>query len=204
MPGILCSRWFRLCYNAYRDISLFRARERIAQLFNDHPEVHFVYKAFISLGNDPTLEMLSTACPRSIVIRDIPLTDLQWAADALIQEIPSSSMVEGMLTDKPMIVYANRDAYRLNPEAKRMIRNRAVLAETPDEFVQSVECLLNQGDYTHLTNPDTEYLRTYATYLDDGQSASRVADAIYKIMTGQPLELEDGAGAKANASVVPR
>jgi hypothetical protein len=89
------------------------------------------------------------------------------------------------LTDKPMIVYADRDIYRMPHEVREMLGRRVVLAQSGQEFVQSVESLLAQANYAAISNPDQEFLRTYFTYLDDGQSAGRAAQAIYQIATGE-------------------
>jgi len=173
--------------NTQRDISLFNIRRRIASLFNNHPEINFVYKTFVSHGNDPTLDMLEMVYPECIIVRNIGLADLQWAADALIHEAPSTGMCEGLLTNKPMIVYVNRDVYRMNLCAKEMLAKRVVLAENGTDFVHSVEALVSQSGYSAIPDPDQNYLKVYATYLNDGQSAIRAADVIYNIISGSQL-----------------
>ena len=194
VPGMFVSNNYRFESNDFRDIRCFEVRRQIAAVFDRHPEIRFVYKSFVSQGHDPTLEMLSAVSPRHIVIGNVPLTDLQWAADALIHEIPSSGMVEGLLTEKPMIVLANRDVYRVSSEAQSMLRKRVTLAETGDEFVRSVECMLAEARFAPVVDPDQEFLRTYVTHLNDGASATRAADVIYALASAtdpsiQPIGL---------------
>ncbi len=187
IPGVPFNNYFRFDYYDFRIAACFEIRKQIARLFNSHPGVHFVYKAFVSQGNDPTLEMLSELCPNCTIIPDIPLTDLQWAVDVLIHEIPSTGMHEGLLTDKPMIVYVDRDIHRMPPEVKQILAKRAVVAESGDDFIRQIKMLLEQGRYTPISKPDEEFLRTYDTYLNDGESALRAATAIYDIATRTPL-----------------
>ena len=103
-------------------------------------------------------------------------------------------MVEGLLTEKPMIVLANRDVYRVSSEAQSMLRKRVTLAETGDEFVRSVECMLAEARFAPVVDPDQEFLRTYVTHLNDGASATRAADVIYALASAtdpsiQPIGL---------------
>jgi len=59
-----------------------------------------------------------------------------------------------------------------------MLRKRAVVAETPDEFAASVAAFLQMGTYPEIEHPNDDFLLCYATHLGDGRSAARAADLI--------------------------
>lgn len=184
VPSYFSNNHFSLACNRFQDLTLFEARRRIADLFRRYPKVHFAYKKVpASQGHDPTLDMITTVCPGTIVVRsDILLPDLQWAADGIIHEILSTGMTESMLTDRPLILYADRNGDPPSEQTKRMIRKRAILAETLDDFVRHVARMLEAHEYRPIVNPDQEYVERYATYRNDGKSADRAADAICGIL----------------------
>ena len=181
VPGIFSNNFFRYDHQDFRHCRIFDLRCKVAEFFNNHPEVHFSYKAFLSDGHDPTLEMLKETCPKCSIIDNIPLTELQWAADLLIHEIPSTGMYEGLVTDKPMIVYVNR-IYGMSDEVKNMLEKRVRVAENNDELIEKIKQFLDIGNFSPLGDPNREFVKAFCTHLDDGQSAIRAADAISNIV----------------------
>ena len=113
---------------------------------------------------------------------NIPLTELQWAADLIIHEIPSTGMYEGLVTDKPMVVHVDRDVYRMPDEVKTILGKRVRISETNKEFIENVNQFLDSGDFSSLNNPDLEFVKAFCTHLDDGKSAERAAEAIFSIV----------------------
>ena len=182
VPGILSNNFFRYTYQDYRHCRTFDLRCRVAKIFNAHPEVHFSYKAFLSVGHDPTLEMLKETCPKCSIIDNIPLTDLQWAADFLIHEVPSTGMCEGLVTDKPMIVHVDRGVFRMPDEVKELLNKRVCVTETSLEFIEKVNQFLDLQNFALIGNPNREFVKAFCTHLDDGQSANRAADSIAAIV----------------------
>jgi len=104
-----------------------------------------------------------------------------WAVDAIIVDHVVTAIGEVLLTPKPLLVYMPHP-HLSSPQAKMMLEKRATVAETPAEFVAQVRAFLQAGKYLELENPDTEFLRTYCTHLDDGLSAQRAADVILQRM----------------------
>ena len=184
VPGVFVSNEFRFESNDFLNLRSFELRKAVAAIFSRRPDVRLVYKSFLSQGHDPTLEMLSQVCPGCTVIGDVPLTELQWAADVLVQEIPSSGMVEGLVTDKPVVLFADRDVFRMSDEARTLLRRRVTLAETPVEMIAGIETLLAEQRYAPLPHPDQEFLRRFVTHANDGESAFRAADAIVDVASG--------------------
>ena len=182
IPGVMFNNFFRYTHQNLRDCKIFETRNRMAEVFHDHPEFHFVFKSFISQGHDPTREMLNVTCPECSIIDSIPLTELQWAADFLIHEIPCTGMFEGLVTDKPMIVYIDSKIYTMHQHVKRVLRKRAMVAETAPDFIDQVSQFFDKGNFSPVPSPDREFIREFCTHLDDGQSALRAANVIEDII----------------------
>jgi len=182
VPGVVFNNFFRYTHQNLRDCKNFETRHLMAGVFHNHPELHFVYKSFISQGHDPTREMLNATCPECSIIDSIPLTDLQWAADILIHEIPCTGMFEGLVTDKPIIVFIDSEIYTMHQPAKSLLGKRAMIAETGHDFIDRVSKFLDKGNFSPLPCPNREFIREFCTHHDDGQSAVRAANAIEDII----------------------
>ncbi len=66
------------------------------------------------------------------------------------------------------------------PEAQVLLRKRAIVAETPDEFVEVVRTFLSTNDFTEMNAPNDGFLRAYSTHLNDGSSAERAVNEILR------------------------
>jgi len=181
VPGVLFTNYFRYDHYNFRPFRFFQVRKAVAELLQEHQGAQFVYKAFISSGRDPSLEMLRQVCPKCRIVGDIPLSQLQWASDLLIHEIPSTGMYEGLITDRPLIVYADRDIFSMDPWAAKLLSRRASVAQNQDEFIRLIESALEKGGSFQVPDQDRSFLKEYCTHLDDGASARRAADEICQI-----------------------
>jgi hypothetical protein len=90
-------------------------------------------------------------------------------------------MYEGLITDRPVIVYIDRDIFSLNPGAAGLLRLRASVAEDRVGFIRLIEEALEKGRFSPVTPQDRSFLREYCTYVDDGASAGRAASEICRI-----------------------
>jgi hypothetical protein len=89
--------------------------------------------------------------------------------------------LEALLTVKPIVLYADQRYVALRPEARDLLRRRVLLAETPGEFLASLDGFLRQGQFDAVEPADRAFLRAYGTYVDDGGSAERAVDALKAI-----------------------
>jgi hypothetical protein len=182
IPGAISNNLYRYDFNYFRNCYIFEIRTKIAKTFKKYPGYRFGYKAFLSRGNDPTIDMLSAVCPECEIIDSIPLSELQWSADMLVYEMPSTGLYEGMLTDKPIIALTDRDLITMPDSVKDLLKKRVTLCDSGSEFVQTVDCILERGALHPITDPDRSFLKKFCTYLDDGNSAIRAADTIHRII----------------------
>jgi hypothetical protein len=184
VPGVLFTNYFRYDHFDMRPFRFFQARRDMARLLHEHREVQFAYKAFISWGRDPTLEMLGKVCPGCRIVRDIPLPELQWACDLLLHEIPSTGMYEGLMTDRHLAVYVDGEIFRMDHGAAGLLGLRASVARDPAEFIRMAGEALEGGCLLRPAPGDRSFLREYCTHLDDGASAARAAGEIGRIARG--------------------
>lgn len=181
VPGAFYNNNFRYDYQDFRNFKVLNLRIRVAALFNQNREVQFAYKAFVSEGHDPTFEMLESICPECTIVHSIPLTELHWAADLIIHEIPGTGMYEGLVTDKPIIVYVDNEIYQMPYTVKKMLGKRAKVAETDQNVIDMVRGFIENKNFSPLLNPDREFIKTFCTHLDNGQSLLRAVNKIEDI-----------------------
>ncbi|MBP62393.1 MAG: hypothetical protein CMJ62_12810 [Planctomycetaceae bacterium] len=174
----------------YPDVSYFELEQRVTSVFSEFRDVRLLYKEFTVLNSlwSPIPSWIQRQVPNGeICPPSLRLTDLMWAVDAIIVDHAITALGEVLLTSKPLIVYDPPDPHGLleRPEAKRLLRKRATVAECPDEFVACVRSFLAANDFTEVQSPDEEFLAAYGTYMNDGRSASRAADAILALVHGK-------------------
>ncbi|WP_129671607.1 hypothetical protein [Candidatus Chloroploca sp. Khr17] len=169
----------------YPDVSYFELQQRILRIFKGYPSVRLLYKDF-SLANssyNPVPDFIRAELPDVTIVHDLPLTRLMWAVDAIIVDHAITALGEVLLTKKPIVVYDPDPIEGLElPDARDLLRRRATVAITPDEFEAAVRTLLNRGDFTEVNQPDDSFLRAYCTHLNDGKSAERAAAEVMRIM----------------------
>jgi hypothetical protein len=185
VPTAFCGPYRNLCCDSYPDVAYLELQQRVIDVFRRTPDVRLIYKVFSETHSANLVpQIIRQTLPDAIVVDDIRLTDLMWAVDSIIVDFPSSALLEVLLTNKHLLVYADQYSLRMFDEAKGLLRRRAVLAETGEEFVTQVETFIQTGNVTELSEPDDAFLQAYGTYLRDGRSALRATDAIETIIQG--------------------
>lgn len=109
----------------------------------------------------------------------VPFVSLLKGASIIILDAPATTCLEtAAFTEKPLFVLMNRMEWF--PKPKRLLAKRAVLAETPEELIEYIRSYLITGKYTADVH-DREFVKAYATHLDDGRSVDRVIDFLCSI-----------------------
>jgi len=162
------------------DVAYFELQQRILKTCSEFQDVQVLYIPFPSkLVENPIPEFINQRVTNGQVIQGV-LCELMWAADGIILDFPSTALAEVVLTNKPLLVYADRDWMPLLPSAKLALQKRAWVSESPEEFEVQVRQFLGAGDFSPVTNPNHEFLRLYGTHMLDGRSAERAAGVILK------------------------
>jgi hypothetical protein len=173
---------------AFPEVSYMELQQDVLRVWLEFPHVRLLYKDFI-VANDPN-RVMSDFVRRNIPNGDVTnqrLTDLMWAVDAIVVDHPITALGEVLLTQKPVVAYLPTPNAS-SPNAQKLLEERAIVAETPANFIECVRSFLAAGDFSELSSPNDKFLRRYCTYADDGRSAERAADAIldhYAIASSQ-------------------
>ena len=131
---------------------------------------------------NPLFDWMERNRPQNIeVMGDVRLESVLDLANAFIVDSPSTPLLSLVATDKPFILYAENSTFRMVPEAAKLLKKRATLADTEDQFFAEVERFLAEQDWTLPKPVNDEFLKAYCTYTGDGLSADRCAKFLYDL-----------------------
>lgn len=168
--------------NGYPDVSFYELQANLVDLFGEFPHIHFIYKAFADHLPNPIPEATRrVANIETVGFLERRATTLMWDADLIVLDMPSTALLECLLTPKPLVVFADSRSLRMREEAKRLLRRRCLLTDTPEEFLAELRRVLSMGTFAQFARSDDSFLSAYGTHLNDGRSADRAADAICRI-----------------------
>lgn len=181
VPGAYQYRGWYMDNGAYLETPYFQLVARAVEVFARFRDVRVLYKPFPQSPTDPAIRLLERHCPNVSVVRGTPLTNLFRACQAFVIDVPSTALLEALLLPKPVLAHADRRFVTLRPEARELLRRRATLTETPDDFVRELERFLSFSHADRRAQEDDGFLRAYGTHLDDGHAAERAAQAVLEI-----------------------
>ena len=107
-----------------------------------------------------------------------PFTSLLNSAAIIILDRPATTALEASaVTEVPIFVVMNKSWF---PIAREFLERRAVVSDTPEELIGKLSDYLRTGKYpADVANRD--FVKAYATHLDDGCSAERALDFLISI-----------------------
>jgi hypothetical protein len=159
-------------------VPYFELLQRVLSLWKAAPGVRLVYKDFI-VANDRSRVMprfIREEVPDAIVTTQ-RLTDVMWAIDAIVVDHVITAAPQVLLANKPTVFFMPATTPQAD-RARVLLRSRASVATTPDEFVEQVRQLLESGTYPPVQDTDRAFLKRYGVHRGDGRSARRAADVI--------------------------
>jgi hypothetical protein len=178
IPGFL-EYHRRLGGDALSCMPYFTVQKQVVEMFAQFRNIRLVYRSFPGQWSDLMPKLVKQYVPEAIIAgSDIKLADLVWAVDGIILDYPATPLSEVLLTNKPIIVFSDKRYYKMFETAKVLLRKRATLAETPEEYLAAIREFLTKGEFNELSSPNNEFRRYYITDKDDGRAAERVADYI--------------------------
>ena len=177
--------WY-MARQSYWGVPYFALLAQVVEILREFPRLRFVYKPFPEPILDPIIKVISARCPNCQVVADASVPELLQASDACIIDIPSTALLEALLTNKPVFVFSDSRFISLRAEARTLLQKRVTLSETVEDYLRQLRIFLSQGAFQELEHADREFLRAYGTYLDDGRSAERAMAALYNIVRSKP------------------
>jgi hypothetical protein len=159
------------------DVEYFELQQRIFRSLSRQSHVRVLYKPFPSNWVvDPVPDFLAREVPNAEVVKG-SVIEMIHVVDAVIIDFPSTALAEAAMTDRPLAVHAGEQWCPLFPRAKALLKKRALVSSTPEEFEANVNRLVTRSaEVKRLADPT--FRREHVTYLDDGQSAERIAARI--------------------------
>lgn len=146
----------------------------MVHIAHDFPHYRFIYKPFYDQRATPAVALASEKGSNCQVDTKTSLTRLLAKADLIILDFPSTALLEALATRQPIIVLVDSNCIKMFPQAMQRLQGRAIVSETPENFVRDIRSFLARGSIQPLTNPDDSFLQAYGTHLGDGKSAERV------------------------------
>lgn len=183
LPTSYQYNWY-VARQAYLGVPYFELLVDVVRILGEFTDIQFVYKSFPETPPDPLVRVISAQCQNCRIVTDIPVPALIEASDANVLDIPSTGLLEALLWPRPLLVFSDARFITLRPKARVMLRKRVTLCETANEYLVQLRQFLSQGRFSEIENPNQEFLATYGTYLNDGNSAPRAVESLRKIMLG--------------------
>ena len=130
--------------------------------------------------------------PNVSVLREIPLAECLDQADAFLLESPSTPLPHIAATRSALLLYIDRDVYRLVPAARELLARRcAVLGESEEEFFEGLERWLGHvraGNEFSGGSVDDGFLENVCTGSGQPSSAARMVSFLRDIYVSHPLD----------------
>lgn len=169
-------------YHSWPDIWYWRFQRKVILACTSFPDVRLMLKSVPNdLLHSPVEQWLRNNPVSNCEIIDIPFKEALDLSDAFIIDCPTTALLEALTTDRPVIVMAHAAYLRYDAQAAELLRKRAILAATPDQFIAEIKAFLRRSDWSLPKPVNDEFLMEYGTYLNDGKSAERAVQLLSEL-----------------------
>ena len=170
-------------YHLYPDIAYWRLQRQVVELCSRFPGIELILKLYPRDWLSSPLEqwVKKQGFRNCRIIRETPFSGVLPQTDLFILDYPTTTLLEALVTEKPVIVLADRSYYRLRPFAVQSLRKRAILSETPEQFLHDIAEVLKQDDWSFHQEINDKFLCAYGTHLNDGRSAERAVQLLTEV-----------------------
>lgn len=105
-------------------------------------------------------------------------------ADIVIFDINSTGLLQSLVAEKPIFVFSGLDNH--DHKSLTLLKKRAFVFDTPQSLIQGIEEFLisDESRYAESHGVDfnnTEFIKAYGTFVNDGRSAIRAAHIVREI-----------------------
>jgi UDP-N-acetylglucosamine transferase subunit ALG13 len=170
------------------DEVLWKMQKNILDYGKNYPLMKFVVKIHPSQKKDTLMHQYAANLGIqnvTFVIDEKTIPQLIEDASIIIFDIISTGLLQALTSKKPVFVFSAlqyHDAHTLN-----LLKKRAFVFDTLDNLVQGVEDFLGPDsprfiEYWGVDYNNTEFLREFGTFQNDGKSAIRAVDVVKEIV----------------------
>jgi hypothetical protein len=166
-------------YRSRSPSRMFRMEQRIAEVFSEFPETQFVLKLPASpyYPCSPIAQLVRDRRLENCVVITAPFTSVIPAADLFVSDYSSTSFLEMLTTDRPILFCGYglpwpRNPANWPPSVLEMWQERVAYADDLEEFLELLRTYLREGRFQPVQSSNT-LLKLFGTHVDDGRSAER-------------------------------
>lgn len=176
-------------YDATRVNDIFwLAQKKILQVARQNPSNIFIFKLHPSdLQGEPIRSYVKDNQINNVrfVVREQSVKELFQIAQIIIIDFIATVVLEALLTNKPVFVYSG--TYKIDEYPLNLLKKRAYVFDDLDDLIRGVEEYLskNSSDFLkkwNVNNNNTEFLKEYGTFKNDGNSAKRAVEIVKGIV----------------------
>ena len=145
----------------------------------------------------PIAQLIKDGRIRNCTVSTAPFTSLIPIADLFVTDYPSTSFLEMLTTDHPILVCGYQLPWpwapgRWHPSVLEMWQERVAYADGLEEFLELLRTYLREERFQPVRSHNT-LLKLFGTHLDDGGSVDRAYTFLESVARGEtpaPLPLE--------------
>jgi hypothetical protein len=180
------------------DMSLWFVQMQIINCAKNHPSQEFIIKLHPThRDGEPLKSYIRDLEIKNIglISREATISELIEEADLIIFDIVSTSILQVLKTDIPVIVY--HGTAPIDKEPLALLKRRACVYENSTDFIAAIDRYLEKsqstsGDFeAKIDLSDKSFIEFYGTYINDGKSARRAADFVYDILSKNSLNVKE-------------
>ncbi len=178
IPNVIARHGRYLDCGNLPDVTEAEVQAEMVSAAREFLDYDFVFKAFPNQADTPAIRLARKPGSNCQVESKNRLEILMARSDLIVLNFPSTALTEALITDRPILLFADGRSIRMYPEAKAALAKRVMLNETAEGFIATYRKLLASGKFEPVVNPDQSFLQMYGTHLNDGRSAERALSAI--------------------------
>ena len=101
--------------------------------------------------------------------------------DMFIIDSLGTTLLQALVTDKPVVVFADQRFMHLCAGAEALLRKRVILSKTRDEFLENIAAALQKPRWSRVASVNDEFLQSFGTHQNDGRSTDRALKVLCEL-----------------------
>lgn len=172
----------RMLPGEFSDNTYFSMQRKIVSELSKNKKIKLLVKLqYRDLKNNPIVDFIKENNFENAKLVKGNLEKLLKNIDLVVSDFMSTTLIQTLALDKNIMYYIDQEAMLIEPSARAALEKCIYCYSNIDEFIKAIY------DYSESTErfprkENSEYLRSYGTYLGDGKSAERALDYIEGII----------------------
>lgn len=188
VPNHMCGNIRVAPYHSPSASRSYRLQKEFLKVFSEFPQIQFVLKLQDERLNpcSPIAQLTLEQHLENCTVITEPFVSLLHMADMFISDYPSTSFLEMLTTDRPILFCGEFLTQRWapgkwHPSVLEMWKERVAYADDLEEFLKMLRIYLREERFQPVQSSNT-LLKLFGTHLDDGNSAQRAHDFLKSLV----------------------